>query len=215
MIYAFHLFAFFIVFIYYLLVGKVGRVYETEVYMYTAEVRLYSFNELSDPAKETAIAEHGGFITSACDEEETLSEKEIIDLILVNEYLFFRDGSLAHTVRYTGKHEKAGTIEFKFHGDVYPIAPSDVHTITSREGARDVIVTVVDKIRGTHAKAFAIKEKETMLSFLRNKVKQICADYDGTDPKVIDAYKESDLYEYIDEYNANSQSGVTIKVVYI
>jgi|GEM_PF-4136493 len=35
------------------------------------------------------------------------------------EYLFFKDGSLAHTIKYYSKHPKAKTTEFYYNGNIY------------------------------------------------------------------------------------------------
>lgn len=51
------------------------------------------------------------------DEMEFLcSDETLKDAIKANNYFFFKDGTLAHCTTYTGKHKKAGTTEFHFHG---------------------------------------------------------------------------------------------------
>lgn len=101
--------------------------------MKNVTIQLYSFNELSQQAKEKAIMEHRMFLESMPvsvenEEGELVDEYEqydddaaVIDNIEANEYLFFQDGSLAHCTTYTGKHEKAGITEFHFHGITYDI----------------------------------------------------------------------------------------------
>lgn len=86
-------------------------------------ISLYSFNELSEEAQEKAIIEHANFlVTTAEDEDEfEYSREDVIDNILVNEYIFFQDGTLAHCTTYTGKHQKAGTTEFHFKGITYTL----------------------------------------------------------------------------------------------
>lgn len=95
-------------------------------------INLYSFSELSKEAKKTAIQEHWTFLNSVPVEQETetgemkeiyedYKEKDVIENILINEYIYFANGELANCTTYTGKHPKTGTTEFKFHGIVYDI----------------------------------------------------------------------------------------------
>jgi len=44
--------------------------------------------------------------------------KEIIE---ANNYLFYADGTIAPCVTYTGDHEKAGTTELNFHGEIFTL----------------------------------------------------------------------------------------------
>jgi hypothetical protein len=92
-------------------------------------INLYSFNELSEQAKQNAINEHESFLLSLDyeDEEgnvhfhEEIEESEVIESIKMNDYLFYFNGEMAHVTTYTGKHEKTGTSEFKLHGETYLI----------------------------------------------------------------------------------------------
>ena len=98
--------------------------------MTQVKISLYSFAELSDKAKQRAINEHMNFLLSEGYQEENeagefvtvyrneMEEDEVIENIELNEYLFFEDGKLAHCVTYTGGHEKAGTTELFFHGQI-------------------------------------------------------------------------------------------------
>lgn len=100
--------------------------------MKTANINLYSFNELNDKAKEKAIFEHTEFLNSTpveCENEHgemineffEHSEDETIESILINEYFFFENGKLADVTQYTGNHPKAGEIELNFYGSIYPV----------------------------------------------------------------------------------------------
>ena len=95
-------------------------------------INLYTIYELSENAKEKAINEHGDFLQSIGSEYEAENgdmvtdysrptEAEILDSIEANEYLYFEDGEMAHTIHYCGKHEKSGTTEFNFMGNTYDI----------------------------------------------------------------------------------------------
>lgn len=54
------------------------------------------------------------------------SKKAIIETIEANDYLFFKDGELAHCTTYVGKHPKAGTTEFHLNGNLYPVIEEEV-----------------------------------------------------------------------------------------
>lgn len=95
-------------------------------------INVYSFDELSDKAKQKAIYEHGIFLDSQPEEFETEigelaweyvehTEDEIVESIQINEYMFFADGTLANCVTYTGKHPKAGTTELNFKGEIFTL----------------------------------------------------------------------------------------------
>ena len=100
--------------------------------MVTVNINLYEFNELREEAQNEALQEHLDFINDCSimdsdDDDEpyeyTLeNDREVvIDNILANAYLFYKDGSLASCTTYVGKHEKAGTTEFKLGGEIYNI----------------------------------------------------------------------------------------------
>ena len=90
-------------------------------------LKLYSYEELKEDAKEKAFNEHETFLYSV--EEDfnmnNLNSKElkeyVEDSILCNEYLFFSNGKLANCTTYTGKHEKTGITELNFHGKTYTL----------------------------------------------------------------------------------------------
>jgi hypothetical protein len=95
-------------------------------------INLYSFSELNEKAKQTAINEHQTFMESLPveyeneageleDVYEEYDENAVIENIEANEYIFFEDGKLASCTTYCGKHPKAGTTELKFHGRIYDI----------------------------------------------------------------------------------------------
>ena len=103
--------------------------------MVTVNINLYDFKELEIQAQEEAISNHMDFLNSMSfddvdnDDEgddfyiiDNNEDREIvIESILANAYLFYKDGSLARCTTYTGKHEKAGTTEFKLGGETYNI----------------------------------------------------------------------------------------------
>lgn len=84
--------------------------------MKTVTINLFSFEELDQEAQEKAINDHAEFLLDVDEEEHT--KEEVVENILLNEYLFFEDGELAHIVQYTGRHPKAGKLEFHFHNKV-------------------------------------------------------------------------------------------------
>ena len=94
------------------------------------EIELFSYDELTGSAKTKALTQHWEFMDSIEEEyedsngemvKEFVNHKriEVEESIRINKYLFFKDGKMAHCVTYTGKHEKAGTTEFKFMDVVY------------------------------------------------------------------------------------------------
>ena len=100
--------------------------------MKTVSINLYSFSELNDNAKNRAIDEHRDFMQSIPHEYQNehgelvfectkYTKAEVIDNIEANEYLFFANGILADTVKYVGKHPKAGTSELNFFGEIYTL----------------------------------------------------------------------------------------------
>ena len=99
--------------------------------MVRVNINLYEFNELEVQAQEEAISNHMAFLNDISFDEDDLDHWHIIDNnedreivienILANAYLFYKDGSLVSCTTYTGKHEKAGTTEFKLGGETYNI----------------------------------------------------------------------------------------------
>lgn len=93
------------------------------------KINLYKFEELTEGAKEKAINEAIEFLNSEPIEYEN-ENGEIVykyfehdksqaeQFIDVNDYLFFKNGTLAHTVTYFGNHPKTGQSEFFIHGEV-------------------------------------------------------------------------------------------------
>ena len=97
--------------------------------MKTLEIKLYSFEELSQESKEKAINEAIEFLNSEPIEIENENgeivyeyfehdESQAEQFIDVNDYLFFKNGTLAHTVTYCGNHPKKGQSEFFLHGEI-------------------------------------------------------------------------------------------------
>jgi hypothetical protein len=103
--------------------------------MYNVNLKLYSFNELSDEAKRFAIERHRDFLLNttseddfeypedcaSCIEDIEKNDEYVIDNIVVNDYIYYTDGEMARCITYTGKHPKAGTTEFTLHGEMYII----------------------------------------------------------------------------------------------
>lgn len=83
------------------------------------DINLYDFNELEEEAQELAILEHGYFYIDVYGEE--LNREEIVDSILVNEYLFYESGKLAHTLNYVGDHPRSGESVYIKNGVEYII----------------------------------------------------------------------------------------------
>jgi hypothetical protein len=109
-------------------------------------IKLYSFSELNEKAKRRAIEEHREFLLSimspndfitGISEYDTpeelqkiykaeydyylMNDEPIIENINANDYLFFENGELAHTITYCGNHPLAGETHFIFNGMDYLI----------------------------------------------------------------------------------------------
>ena len=82
--------------------------------MMQTNIKLYFFNELNKKAQEKAIREHTDFLIEVNTEDYYPSEGEVIDSIIINEYLFFKDGTLAHCITY----DKTGITELNLYGDI-------------------------------------------------------------------------------------------------
>ena len=109
-------------------------------------IKLYSLSELSEKAKRKAIEDHREFELSTMRPEDFITgiaeydtpeelqktyeaqynyyatnDEPIIGIIKANDYLFFENGELAHTIRYCGNHPFAGETHFIFKGVDYVI----------------------------------------------------------------------------------------------
>lgn len=109
-------------------------------------IKLYSFSELSEKAKRKAIEAHREFELSIMEPDDFISgiaeydtpeelqktyeaqydyylmnDEPIIENIEANDYLFFENGNLAHTVHYCGEHPLRGETHFIFNGADYII----------------------------------------------------------------------------------------------
>lgn len=107
-------------------------------------IKLYSLSELSGKAKGKAIEAHREFMLNIIGPDDFISgiaeydtpeelqrtyeaqydyylmnDEPIIENIEANEYLFFEDGELAHTVHYCGGHPLSGETHFMFNGVDY------------------------------------------------------------------------------------------------
>ena len=95
-------------------------------------IKLYSFSELSKKAKRRAIEAHREFMLSIMEPDDfetgiveydyyARNDEPIIENIKANDYLFFENGELAHTITYCGNHPLAGETHFIFNGVDYLI----------------------------------------------------------------------------------------------
>jgi hypothetical protein len=109
-------------------------------------IKLYAFSELNEKAKRKAIEDHRAFLLSTMKPEDFISgiaeydtpeelqkiyeagynyylfdDRPIVEDIEVNDYLFFENGELAHTITYRGNHPLAGETHFIFNGVDYLI----------------------------------------------------------------------------------------------
>jgi len=100
------------------------------------EVGLYTIDELEENARDKAITEHREFLLGMFDAGEydwdieydtykdNLTEEDIIESIDANECLYYIDGTTPHTIRYMGKHERAGEHVLLVDGTV-PVEPKE------------------------------------------------------------------------------------------
>ena len=95
-------------------------------------IKLYSFSELNEKAKRKAIEAHREFMLSIMEPDDfetdiveydyyARNDEPIIENIKANDYLFFENGELAHTITYRGAHPLSGEIHFIFNGVDYLI----------------------------------------------------------------------------------------------
>ena len=100
--------------------------------MKTVKINLYSFNELMEESKNRAINEAIIFLNndliSIEDESGNMqeeyfehTEEEAEEFIIINNYLFFKNGELANVTEYTGRHPRAGQTELILKGEVFNI----------------------------------------------------------------------------------------------
>ena len=84
-------------------------------------ITLFNYNQLNNNAKIKAYNEHEDFLISIDELKDVSSNiKEYIEnSIIINEYLFFEDGTLADCTTYAGNHQFSGQTEFKFMGKSY------------------------------------------------------------------------------------------------
>ena len=99
----------------------------------TIKIILYEYDELEENAKEKAFNEHYYYLCSNPADyeyeegnikymtEEEHTKEYVEDHIKMNEYLVFKNGKMAYTVKYCGEHEKAGITELKLYGVTYII----------------------------------------------------------------------------------------------
>ena len=94
-------------------------------------IKIYTIRELSQKSRSFAVSDHRDFMLSVYrdddwDEsigmtyskyEKTLRNKDLIENIEANEYLFFANGELANATLYCGNHLRAGDNVFTFMGE--------------------------------------------------------------------------------------------------
>ena len=102
----------------------------------TVEIELFYFHELNKEAQIKAIEDHRQFLLDTIDSNDYETEEDldmqyayytnedepIIESIVLNEYLFYESGELAHTVHYCGSHPRAGVTEFLLNGKGYVVS---------------------------------------------------------------------------------------------
>lgn len=111
--------------------------------MKNVSINLYSFQELTEKAKQFAIMEHRTFLLSVLqpdyidgvpdwddpekmemyrDEYSDIDENDepVIESIEINDYLFYYDGKMCNACTYTAGPNK-GLTEIKIHGETYYI----------------------------------------------------------------------------------------------
>lgn len=109
-------------------------------------INLYTFSELSEKAKEKAIEDARQFLLSIMhptdfisgdpeyDTHEKLTEQytaehdyycfndePILEYIEANDYIFYYNGDLCHTVTFCGQHPRAGEMDITIHGETFTI----------------------------------------------------------------------------------------------
>jgi len=85
-------------------------------------LKLFSYDELNEKAKERAFDNHYIFLCETGEYNSVEYDYKFVEQsIKDNEYLFFYDGELANVTYYCGKHEKAGKTELSFQGEIYDI----------------------------------------------------------------------------------------------
>lgn len=106
--------------------------------MKKVQINLYSINELSGDALANAIASHKEFLLSQYSNDmfdeslnytysmykKDLTKKNIIEDIELNDYLYFANGELAHTVKYVANHPEAGKHILNLNGESFNINES-------------------------------------------------------------------------------------------
>lgn len=97
------------------------------------EIELFELSELSEEVRETVLNDRCYFLSSSYTDDDielygsikeywnSLTKDSIIESIEMNEYLFYKDGSLANVVNYCGEHERAGETVLTFQDKEYII----------------------------------------------------------------------------------------------
>jgi len=85
------------------------------------EIELYEYSELKTIPQEKAFNEHYEFLCYADEDFHTTEDIRfyVENSININKYLYFKDGSIADIIEYTGKHKKTGIKELNFQDKVY------------------------------------------------------------------------------------------------
>ena len=72
-------------------------------------IDLFNYKELNEKSKKIAFNEHLNFLNTVQNEENyfyNIAAADVIESILINEYYFYKNGTLAHCVKYTGGKNK-------------------------------------------------------------------------------------------------------------
>ena len=101
------------------------------------KLQLFRYDELNDDAKVKAFDDHEHFLrmypaqsedndgNMIDDDMDTWTHEEIKgyveECIRINEYFYFKDGTMANCTTYTGDHHKSGITELKYNGEIYII----------------------------------------------------------------------------------------------
>ena len=118
--------------------------------MLELKIHLYQLQELNENAKRRAIEDQRAFMLEVLrpdyidgvtdwtdpekmemyrDEYEYILDNDdpVIESIEINEYIYFADGEMCHSVTYCGTHPRAGQTDITVHGE--KITLSGVNTL--------------------------------------------------------------------------------------
>ena len=99
----------------------------------TVVINLYRLDGLEEEAKRKAIEEHMGFLIDVYSDDDydesfnmtrakyakSLTRRDVIESIEINDYMYFFNGEMANTIQYCGKHPRSGEHELTLNGESY------------------------------------------------------------------------------------------------